>query len=85
MDIELTEPISADLLGHLQDIFLGLTATTEGGKTTLSWMDSGSQKDFLQLLSELDVAGLTIVKAGRRAATLEEVFVHLTSEGETPG
>jgi ABC-2 type transport system ATP-binding protein len=85
MDIELTEPISADLLGHLQDKFLGLTATTEGGKTTLSWMDSGSQKDFLQLLSELDVSGLTIVKAGRRAATLEEVFVNLTSDGETPG
>jgi ABC-2 type transport system ATP-binding protein len=83
MDIQLTAPITPELLSQLQGKFPKLSATIDGGKTTLSWIDSGSQKDFLHLLSELDTAGLTIMQAGRRAATLEEVFVHLTSEGET--
>ncbi len=80
MDIQLDAMIAADLLTRLQAAFQGLSAATAADQTTLSWVDSGSQKDFLHLLSLLDAEGLTILQAGRRAATLEEVFLSLTSE-----
>lgn len=79
MEIHLASSIQSNILERLKYEFPGLTATAEGEKTTLSWMDSGSQKEFLRLQNELDAAGLTILQAGRRAATLEEAFVQLTS------
>jgi ABC-2 type transport system ATP-binding protein len=80
MDIQLSVQIDPLTLERLTSVFPGLNASTESDKTILSWMDSGSQKEFLHLLNSIDAEGLTILHAGRRAATLEEVFVHLTSE-----
>ncbi len=80
MEIQLASNVQPDTLKRLKVEFPGLTETIEGEKTILSWMDSGSQKEFLRLQSELDAAGLTILQAGRRAATLEEAFVQLTSQ-----
>lgn len=80
MDIHLDTAVDALTLERLKAVFPGLSASTEADRTILSWIDSGSQKDFLHLLNQLDSEGLTILHAGRRAATLEEVFVHLTSE-----
>lgn len=80
MDIQLAGFIDPGTLERLKAGFPGLSAAEEGDKTILSWMDSGSQKEFLHLLYLLDAQGLTILQAGQRAATLEEVFVHLTSE-----
>jgi len=82
MEIELAGVVSPHILGSLQLEFTGLSAITNEEKTILSWIDSGSQKDFLRLQSELDAAGLTILQAGRRSVTLEEVFVQLTSHQE---
>ncbi|HWQ83794.1 MAG TPA: ABC transporter ATP-binding protein [Anaerolineales bacterium] len=82
MEIELAGEMSPHILGRLQLDFTGLSATPHEENTILSWIDSGSQKEFLRLQSELDEAGLTILQAGRRAATLEEVFVQLTSHPE---
>ncbi len=80
LEIHLASIIEVNTLARLKTEFPGLSETLDGEKTVLSWMDGGSQKEFLRLQSELDAAGLTILQAGRRAATLEEVFVRLTSE-----
>ena len=80
MEIQLTVVVDPLILERLQVGYPGLSAENEENRTILYWMDSGSQKEFLQLLNQLDSEGLSILKAGRRAATLEEVFVHLTSE-----
>jgi len=82
MEIELAGVVSPHILGRLQLEFTGLSAITNEEKTILSWIDSGSQKDFLHLQSKLDAAGLTILQAGKRSVTLEEVFVQLTSHPE---
>jgi len=53
----------------------------EGETIILSGKDNLPQADLLQLLDQLDADGFVIQQVGRREATLEEVFVHLTSEG----
>lgn len=80
MEIQLNVVVDPLIVERLQVGYPGLSAENEENRTILYWMDSGSQKEFLQLLNQLDSEGLSILKAGRRAATLEEVFVHLTSE-----
>ena len=86
MEIRLASNVQFNILERLKLEFPGLAATSEGEKTILSWVDSGSQKEFLRLQSELDAVGLIILQAGRRAATLEEAFVRLTSrQGGTTG
>jgi ABC-2 type transport system ATP-binding protein len=80
MEVQLATVAESDTLEQLKNGFPGLSAAIEGDKTVLAWMDTGSQKEFLNLLNQLDAHGLTILQAGRRAATLEEVFLHLTSE-----
>lgn len=80
MEIQLATVADPDILEQLKNSFPGLSAAIEVDKTILTWMDTGSQKEFLNLLSKLDTNSLTILQAGRRAATLEEVFLHLTSE-----
>lgn len=80
MDIHLDSLLDALTLERLKVYFPGLSEVSEGDKSTLSWVDSGSQQEFLHLLNQLDKEGFTIMHAGRRSATLEEVFVHLTSE-----
>ena len=85
MDIQLAAIVDSDTLNRIKEGFPSLSDTIEGDKTILSWVDSGSQKEFLQLLNMLDTEGLTILQAGRRSATLEEVFIHLTSDqGRSP-
>jgi len=79
MEIHLASSIPSNILEMLKAEFPGLTSYAQGEKTIITWMDSGSQKEFLRIQSELDAAGLTILQAGRRAATLEEAFVQLTS------
>jgi ABC-2 type transport system ATP-binding protein len=80
MEIQLATIAGQGILEQLKNGFPGLITAIEGDKTVLTWMDTGSQKEFLDLLNQLDANGLTILQAGRRAATLEEVFLHLTSE-----
>ena len=65
---------------RLQVDFTHLDARVEDSKTVLIWPDQIPQRDFLHLLEKLDQEGLTILHAGRREATLEEVFVLLTSK-----
>jgi ABC-2 type transport system ATP-binding protein len=81
MEINLSTVANMDVLDRLIKGFPGLSAAIEGDKTVLTWMDTGSQKELLNLLNQLDANGMTILQAGRRAATLEEVFLHLTSDG----
>ena len=78
MEVELATLADPNTLEQLKNGFPGLSVVTEGDRTILAWMDTGSQKEFLNLLSQLDASGLKILQAGRRAATLEEVFLHLT-------
>ena len=80
MEIQLAGVVDPLILERLKAGYPGLSAVNEEDRTVLSWMDSGSQKEFLHLLNQLDSEGLSILKAGRRAASLEEVFIHLTSE-----
>lgn len=80
LEIQLAVVEEPLILERLKMEYPGLSMQDEGDRTRLSWMESGSQKEFLRLLDRLDSEGLVILKAGRRAATLEEVFVHLTSE-----
>jgi ABC-2 type transport system ATP-binding protein len=81
MEIRLASLIDRPSEEHLKASFSGLSVGFQGEESVLSWIDGGSQKEFLRLQTELDALGLTILQAGRRAATLEEVFVQLTSEG----
>jgi ABC-2 type transport system ATP-binding protein len=80
MEIQLTAVVDPIILERLRVAYPGLCAENQDNRTIISWTDSGSQKEFLHLLNQIDSEGLSIQKAGRRAATLEEVFVHLTSE-----
>ena len=80
MEILLATVANTDALERLIKGFSGLSAAIEGDKTVLTWMDTGSQKELLNLLNQLDANGMTILQAGRRATTLEEVFIHLTSD-----
>jgi ABC-2 type transport system ATP-binding protein len=72
----------AGLLARVREAFPLLTVTTERETTVLAWSDGVSQREMLDLLALLDAEGLPILQVGRRAATLEEVFVRLTSAGE---
>ncbi len=80
MEILLDTVANTDALERLIKGFSGLSAAIEGDKTVLTWMDTGSQKELLNLLNQLDANGMTILQVGRRATTLEEVFLHLTSD-----
>lgn len=82
VEIRLGTVIAAGTLGRLQQAFPHLTAAEEDGRSVLSWSDGAAQKELLRCLDLLDAEGLAIENVGRRAATLEEVFVRLTS-GET--
>lgn len=69
-------------LGYLQTNYPGIALTQDGERVVLIWPDNGSQKEFLSLLDEIDTLGLQILHAGKRSATLEEVFLRLTNERE---
>jgi len=84
MEIQLAAIADKNILDPILNNFPGLSTASEGDKTVLTWMDTGSQKEFLDLLNLLDANNFTILHAGRRAATLEEVFLNLTSEKSEP-
>jgi len=70
-------------LSRIRQVFPLLSAATDGGTTVLTWSNSTPQRELLDLLELLDAEGLPISHVGRREATLEEVFVRLTSEGDS--
>jgi ABC-2 type transport system ATP-binding protein len=80
MEIQLAGKADQNILEPILKNFAGLSAASEGDKTVLTWTDTGSQREFLDLLNMIDESNLTILHAGRRPATLEEVFLNLTSE-----
>lgn len=84
VEVRLGAEVEAAVLQRLQQDFPELSAELEGGKTSLSWVDHAPQRELIRLLNRLDTEGLPIEQVGRRAATLEEVFVLLTSEGRLP-
>lgn len=84
VEVRLGAALDAGAIQQLQADFRDLSAQVEGGKTTLSWIDHSTQGELIRLLNELDRAGLPIEQVGRQEATLEEVFVLLTSEGKLP-
>ena len=84
VEIRLGAIIDENVLAHVREAFPLLSAVADGETTVLSWSNSAPQRDILSLLNVLDTEGLSILHVGRREATLEEVFVRLTSEGGLP-
>ena len=72
---------SPEALSRLYAKYPNFSVSMEGEIIILSGKDNLPQADLLQLLDQLDADGFVIQQVGRREATLEEVFVHLTSEG----
>ena len=83
-EIHLGALIDEGTLARVRETFPLLSAATDGGTTVLTWSNSTPQRELLDLLELLDAEGLPIAHVGRREATLEEVFVRLTSEGDSP-
>jgi ABC-2 type transport system ATP-binding protein len=81
VEIQLDAIINEVTLTCLQDSFPTLSANVKNGKTILAWSDHVSQSEVLKLMNVLNDEGLTILQMGQREATLEEVFVKLTSDG----
>jgi len=81
VEIQLDVTINESTLTSVQEAFPTLSADTKDGKTVLTCSDHVSQPDILKLLNVLNDEGLPILQMGRREATLEEVFVRLTSDG----
>jgi hypothetical protein len=84
VEIQLGVAINDGTLTRLQDVFPMLSADAKDGQTVLAWSDHVSQPEVLKLLNFLNDEGLPILQMGRREATLEEVFVRLTSGGKLP-
>ncbi|MBN1810289.1 MAG: ABC transporter ATP-binding protein [Anaerolineae bacterium] len=82
VEVHLGGIVGEDLLARVQRSFPLLSAVTEGESTVLSWSDAAPQQELLNLLHLLDAEGLPILRVGRRAATLEEAFIRLTSPEE---
>lgn len=83
LEIRLTA-IFPDTLTRLNEKFPQLAVTIDGETAILTGADNVSQSEMLSLLDQLDAEGFPILQAGRREATLEEVFVQLTSEVVNP-
>ena len=84
VEVRIEQVVNEALLGRLKQHFPLLSANVEGGNTVLTWLDGASQREMLDLLNRLDAEGVPITQVGRRAATLEEVFVQLTSQRRLP-
>ncbi len=69
-------------LASLQSGFPDLVIYYQPETTLLLVIDPPSQRMLLDLLEHLDTLGIGIVQMGKREATLEEVFVQLTSRKE---
>ena len=82
VEIHLGCSLDEPVLTSLQANFPGLLMTYDPEKNLLTLSNQPSQRTLLDLLERLNDLGLPIVNVGKREATLEEVFVHLTSQKE---
>jgi ABC-2 type transport system ATP-binding protein len=71
-------------IGRIRQSFPHLSVVTEDDATLLSSSNNCTQRDMLDLVHLVDREGLPILHIGRRKATLEEVFVRLTTKEEQP-
>jgi ABC-2 type transport system ATP-binding protein len=71
-------------LGHIREAFPFLTTIAGEDATILLWPDGATQRDLVALVTFVDAAGLPILYAGQRQATLEEIFVRLTAQESRP-
>jgi ABC-2 type transport system ATP-binding protein len=84
IEIHVGVAVDDDAVERIRQAFPHLSVITEGDSTLLSSLDGGTQRDMLNLIRLVDKEGLPILQVGRRRATLEEAFVHLTSREELP-
>jgi ABC-2 type transport system ATP-binding protein len=81
MRIELKEPI-ARIPASLADF--GLTLDESGCRLTYSYDRQAKRTGIVRLLTALQEAGLTVADVETKQSSLEEIFVGLVHEGETP-
>ena len=84
VEVHLGCPLDTNTLASLQASYPGLTLHNNEEDAVLSLTDHPAQRTLLDLLERLDGLGLPIQNVGRREATLEEVFLHLTGSPEDP-
>lgn len=72
------------LLARLQALFPLLDAKPGESETILALSAMDAQAEMMRLLNVLDAEGVPILQAGRREATLEEVFLKLTGKENLP-
>jgi ABC-2 type transport system ATP-binding protein len=81
VDIRLGTVVEEKVIRKIQRQFSDLSVDKDKNRTILTWVNCTTQGDLIQLLNLLDTNSLPIEQVGRREATLEEVFVLLTSKG----
>jgi ABC-2 type transport system ATP-binding protein len=74
--------VKDDTIERIRQVFPHLSVDADEDSTLLSSSDGNTQRDLLDMVHLIDEEGLPILHVGRRRATLEEVFVHLTSKEE---
>jgi ABC-2 type transport system ATP-binding protein len=79
IEVHVGVTVDDDTTMRIRQVFPHLQVETEEESTVLSSPNKSSQQDMLKLVALVDEAGLPILQVGRRRATLEEVFVRLTS------
>ncbi len=80
VEVQLGCPLDQTSLSDLQANFPGLDLHFNPENNLLNVSDTPPQRLLLDLLERLDLMGVSILQVGKREATLEEVFVHLTSQ-----
>ena len=81
-EVRLGAALPETALQRLKETFPPFSATVDADTTLLAWAEPLPQQallDLLNRLNRLDAEGFPILQVGRREATLEEVFVKLTS------
>ena len=81
MRIELKEPITR-IPASLADF--GLVLDDGGSRLTFSYDRQANRTGIVRLLTALQEAGLTVADVETKQSSLEEIFVGLVHEGETP-
>jgi ABC-2 type transport system ATP-binding protein len=80
IEVRVGVAVDDDTIERIRQVFPHLSVVTEEDSTLLSSSNGSTQRDMLDLVRLADEEGLPILHVGRRRATLEEVFVHLTSK-----
>jgi ABC-2 type transport system ATP-binding protein len=84
VEVRLGCTVDETTLAVLQANLPGLTLVNNEEGALLSLSEPSTQRLLLDLLERIDGLGLPIQQVGRREATLEEVFVRLTSAQKDP-